>query len=60
MTTATAVAGESGVWSDGTNSYTFISDGVAGVGANDVLIQLVGVNVVTGLTVAGGDITGAA
>jgi Ca2+-binding RTX toxin-like protein len=60
MTTATAAAGESGVWSDGTNSYIFISDGVAGVGANDVLIQLVGVNVVTGLTVAAGDITGAA
>ncbi len=54
---STATAGTSLVFSDGANSYLFISDGVAGLGANDVLIELQGVNATAGLTFTGGDIT---
>ncbi|CDM22486.1 S-layer protein RsaA [Castellaniella defragrans 65Phen] len=50
-------AGTSVVWANGGNSYLFITDGNAGIGANDVLIQLTGVNAAAGLTFAGGDIT---
>jgi hypothetical protein len=57
MTAVTAVAGETAVWAQGSDSYVFISDGTAGVDANDVLIKLTGVAVTTGLTVAAGDIT---
>jgi Ca2+-binding RTX toxin-like protein len=56
MTAATAAAGETAVFVVEANSYVFISDGVAGLGVNDVLIELTGV-VATGLTQAGGNIT---
>lgn len=36
-------AGAAVIWQEGLNSYLFISDGVAGVGANDVLMQLTSV-----------------
>ena len=39
------------------NEYLFVSDGVAGVGANDVVIQLVGVSSVTSIDLAGGNLT---
>jgi hypothetical protein len=42
------VAGETAIFKSGSDSYVFISDGVDGVGANDVLIKLAGVDV-TGL-----------
>lgn len=55
---ATATAGEFAIWQEGADAYLFISDAVAGVGANDVLIKLTGVTVgVGGVTVVGGDIT---
>lgn len=57
MTAATATARETGFWSDGSNTYVFVSDGIAGVGANDVLIKLVGINATTGITLTSGDIT---
>ena len=54
----TTVAGSTLTYDDGTHSYLFVSDGLAGLGVNDVLIQL---NAVTGLsvgaTIVGGDIT---
>ncbi len=39
------------------NYYLFISDDVAGVGANDVVVQLVGVTSVGSVDVAGGNLT---
>ena len=36
--------GESAHWQQGGDTYVFISDGVAGVGANDIIIQLVGID----------------
>jgi Ca2+-binding RTX toxin-like protein len=59
MTAATAVAGETAVFAvAGTpaDSFIFISDGVAGVGENDVLIRIVG-DAAGALTITGGDIT---
>lgn len=50
-------AGTSVIWSNGGNSYLYITDGVAGVGANDVLVELTGITAASGLTFAGGDIT---
>lgn len=54
----TTVAGSTLTYDDGTHSYLFVSDSLAGLGVNDVLIQL---NAVTGLsvgaTIVGGDIT---
>lgn len=49
-------AGTSVVWTDGTNSHLFVSNGVAGLDANDALIQIAGV-VTTGLTFTAGDIS---
>lgn len=37
--------------------YLFISDGVAGVGANDVVVQLVGVTSISGIDLTGGNLT---
>jgi hypothetical protein len=55
-----AAAGSALIFQDGTDSYIFITDGTAGVGSNDVLIKLVGVNGAGSdeLTVGGGSITG--
>jgi Ca2+-binding RTX toxin-like protein len=39
------------------NHYLFISDGAAGVTANDVVIQLVGVTSVVSIDLTGGDLT---
>lgn len=39
------------------NHYLFISDGTAGVTANDVLVQLVGVTSVTSIDLTGGNLT---
>ena len=53
-----STAGRAALWSDGTDTYLFISDGTAGLGANDLLIQLVGINASSGFGLsAGGDIT---
>ncbi len=57
MTAATAVARETAVFAFGANSYVFVSDGTAGVGANDVLIKLTGIVAATGITLTSGDIT---
>jgi Ca2+-binding RTX toxin-like protein len=51
------VSGESAVFNFDGDSYLFISDGTAGVGANDVLVKISGF-AYNDLTVAGGDITG--
>jgi hypothetical protein len=59
MTAATAVAGETAVFAVAgvaADSFIFISDGVAGVGENDVLIRIVG-DAAGALTITGGDIT---
>lgn len=59
MTTATAVAGETAIWTntgDATNSYIFISDGVAGKGAGDLLIHIIGDTAIA-LTLSDGNIT---
>lgn len=37
--------------------YAFISDGTAGVGAKDVLIQLVGISSITSIDLTGGNLT---
>ena len=39
------------------NYLMFISDGVSGVGANDVVVELVGVTTIKGLNLTGGDLT---
>lgn len=52
-----AAAREIAVFEDAGASYLFISDGVAGVGANDVMIRLAGVTGVTGITLTGGNAT---
>ena len=60
MTAATAVAGETAVFVVGSDSYIFVSDGTAGLGANDQLIQLTGIVATTGITLVNGDITAVA
>ena len=57
MSAGTDVANETAVFSFGADSYVFIADGTAGVGATDVLIKITGVVVATGLAVTGGDVT---
>ncbi len=39
-----AAAGQSAMWQEGANAFLFISDGVDGIGANDLLIKLVGLD----------------
>ena len=39
------------------NHYLFISDGFAGVGVNDVVVQLVGVTSISGIALDGGNLT---
>lgn len=52
-------AGTSAVYQDaaGVFSYLYITDGVAGVGANDVLVKITGIAVGAGLGYVAGDIT---
>jgi serralysin len=59
MTAGTDAAGEFAFFKvDGLgNFYQFISDGVAGVGANDVLVQLTNVTTINTISLAGGDLT---
>lgn len=57
---ASTNSGEGAIWSNGTDSYLFISDGVAGLNSNDLLIKVTDVNATTGLTLTGGNITGIA
>jgi hypothetical protein len=45
------------VFNYGADAFLFITDGTAGVGANDTLIKLTGVQVTSTFTIAGGDIT---
>jgi Ca2+-binding RTX toxin-like protein len=40
----TNTAHEIAMWKEGSDTYVFIADGVAGVGANDILIKLTGVD----------------
>jgi Ca2+-binding RTX toxin-like protein len=39
------------------NNYMFISDGVAGLGANDVIAQMTGVTSIASINLTGGDLT---
>lgn len=39
-----AAAGQAAMWQEGADAFLFISDGVDGVGANDLLIKLVGLD----------------
>jgi Ca2+-binding RTX toxin-like protein len=52
-----AAAGQFCVFEQGGNSYVFISDGVDGIAAGDVLIQLTGVTGLTGTTITSGNTT---
>ena len=56
---AQAAAGQAAIFKSGTDSYVFISDGTDGIGANDVLIKLAGVDVTTFaiLVAVGGNFT---
>ncbi len=40
----TAAAGQSAMWQEGADAYLFISDGTDGIGANDILIKLTGLD----------------
>ena len=40
----TAAAGQVAIFQHDADSFVFVSDGVDGIGANDVLVQLTGVN----------------
>jgi len=53
----TNVSGEYAIFNNGGSAYLFVSDGVAGLTANDVLIQLTGVTATVGGTDAAGNIT---
>jgi len=59
MTAATNTKGEFALFQVNNTGdyYAFISDGTAGVGANDVLIQLIGMNLYTGIDLTGGNLT---
>ena len=59
MTTAGNAAGEFAFFkvNNTGNFHLFISDGVAGVGANDVLVQLTGVTTIGSINLTAGDLT---
>jgi serralysin len=59
MTTGVNAVGEFALFriNNAGTFYQFISDGVAGVGVNDVLVQLSGVTTVATIDLAGGDLT---
>ena len=47
--TAIGTAGQAALWQEGLDAYVFITDGVAGAGANDITeLELVGVDTITG------------
>lgn len=60
-TPGASMAGEAALFEHGSDSYLFISDSIAGVGANDVLVKLSGITsaagTAKGIVVASGDIT---
>jgi hypothetical protein len=51
-----AAAGDFAVFTFGSDSYVFISDGTGGLSATDVLIKLTGVTGLTDSTITGGDL----
>ena len=48
---------EAATFAFGSDSYLYITDNVAGLGANDVLVKLTGIQVATGMTLTGQTIT---
>ena len=56
-----AAAGQVAMFQFGADAYVFVSDGINGVGANDVLVELTGVNTALAaydtITLAGGNFT---
>jgi len=59
MTAATNTTGEFALFKVNNTGdyYAFISDGIAGVGANDVVIQLVGITSISNIDLTGGNLT---
>lgn len=61
LVSAAHTAGEAAHFQFGLDTYVFITDGVAGVGANDTIIKLVGIDSTNAafdvLTIAGGNLT---
>ena len=61
LASTTHTAGEAAHFQYGADTYAFITDGVAGVGANDIFIKLVGIDSTGGtfdvLTISGGNLT---
>ena len=59
FTAATNSAGEFAFFKvNGTGDFhLFVSDGAAGVTANDVVVQLVGVTTITSINLTGGNLT---
>ena len=59
MTAATNAAGEFALFrvNNTGNFHLFISDGVAGVGANDVLVQMTGITSIGSINLTAGDLT---
>jgi len=59
FTAATDTAGELALFrvNNTGNFYLFISDGAAGVGSNDVVVQLVGVTAIAGIDLSSGNLT---
>jgi Ca2+-binding RTX toxin-like protein len=57
FTASTDAAGEFALFQFGGNFHLFISDGTAGVGANDVVVELVGVTTIGSIDVGLGDLT---
>ncbi len=56
----TTTSGSAILFASGADSFLFISDGIAGTGADDVLVKITGIAATLGLTFTGGDITGIA
>jgi Ca2+-binding RTX toxin-like protein len=56
----TTTSGSAMLFASGADSYLFVSDGIAGIGADDLLVKITGIAATIGLTFAGGDITGIA
>ena len=52
-----AAAGQSALFTYNDTAYLFASDGTDGVAATDVLVELTGVSISDGWTLASGDIT---
>ena len=59
FTKATDTAGEFAFFkiNNSGNYFLFISDGVKGVGANDIVVQLTGISDISSIDLAGGNLT---